>query len=210
MRPERGGATTLELVADGHPGARFEPGQFARVKAAGVPARPLPFVSSAEHPEAPALAVDGHLTGVRRGSRVLLDGPHGSFQPPMPEAGYVLICEGVGIAPAMSLLHTLADRGDRRLVRLIAANRRWEDVPYWEDLAELERTLRLRVCHVLAVPPDDWTGERGKVDKALLQRVLPADAAERNVLVSGPPAMTAATVTALTTLGIPDAHIRVP
>jgi NAD(P)H-flavin reductase len=209
VRHERGGATTLELEAEGHGGARFEPGQFARIRAAGAPDRPLPFASSAEHPEAPALTFDDDLPAVEPGARVLLDGPHGSSEAPLPDAGYVLVCEGIGIAPALSLLRTLADRGDRRPVRLIAANRRWDDVPYREQLATLERALRLRVSHVLSEPPADWQGERGQVDAALLKRVLPTDAAERNVIVAGPPAMTAATRTALLALGIPDAHICV-
>jgi len=209
VRRERGGAITLELEADGHRGARFEPGQFARIRAAGAPDRPLPFASSAEHPEAPALAVDEDLPTVEPGARVLLDRPHGSPRPPLPEAGYVLVCEGIGIAPAMSLLRTLADRADRRVVRLIAAHRRWDDVTYREELAILERALRLRICHVLSEPPADWRGEVGQIDTALLKRTLPTDASERNVIVSGPPTMTAATRTALLALGIPEAHIKV-
>jgi NAD(P)H-flavin reductase len=209
VRPERGGVTTLELEADGHPGARFQPGQFARIKAAGAPEDPVAFASSAEHPEAPALTVVGTLTAVAPGARVLLDGPHGSFRPPLPGSAYVLICHGIGLAPALSLLRTLADRDDRRSVRLLAANRRWEDVPYREELAELEQVLRLRVCHVLSEPPDDWTGERGQIDAALLRRALPTDAAERNIVVSGPPAMTGATRAALIALGIPEPHIAV-
>ena len=207
VRPERGGATTLELEADGHPGARFAPGQFARIKADGAPKEPVAFASSAERPEAPALTVAGVLTAVEPGARVLLDGPHGSFSPPLPEAGYVLICDGLGLAPALSLLRTLADRDDRRTVRLIAANRRWDDVPYREELETLEHALRLRVCHVLSEPSDDWQGERGQVDRAMLRRTLPTDAAERNIVISGPPAMTGATRAALLALGIPEAHI---
>jgi ferredoxin-NADP reductase len=209
VRPERGGATTIELEADGHRGARFEPGQFARIKAAGAPDEPVAFASSAEHPETPALTIEGVLSTVEPGARVLLDGPHGSFRPPLPDAGYVLICDGIGIAPAMSLLRTLADRGDRRAVRLIAANRRWNDVPYREELEALERELRLRVCHVLSEPPDDWLGERGQVDTALLRRALPTDAAERNVVIRGPPAMTEATRAALLAIGIPESHVCV-
>jgi ferredoxin-NADP reductase len=207
VRPERGGATTLELEADGHPGVRFEPGQQARVKAAGAPPEPLPFASSAERPAAPALTVDGLLPAIEPGARVHLARPHGSFGPPLPDAGYVLICERIGLAPVMSLLRTLADRSDRRALRLIAANRRWDDVPYREELDTLEHALRLRVCHVLSDPPDDWRGGRGQVDAALLRRTLPPDTSERNVVISGPPAMTDATRAALLGLGIPGPHI---
>jgi NAD(P)H-flavin reductase len=207
VRPERGGATTLELEAEGHPGVRFEPGQVARIKAAGAPVEPLPFASSAERPDAPALTVDGLLPALEPGALVNLDGPHGSTRPSLPDAGYVLICERIGLAPAMSLLRTLADRGDRRALRLIAANRRWEDIPFREELDALEHAVRLRVCHVLSDPPDDWQGELGLIDAALLRRALPADTAERNVVISGPPAITGATRAALLALGIPEPQI---
>jgi ferredoxin-NADP reductase len=207
VRPERGGATTLELEAEGHPGVRFEPGQFARIKAAGAPAEPVPFASSAERPDAPALTVDDLLPAIEPGALVNLDGPHGSFRPALPDAGYALICEGIGLAPVMSLLRTLADRGDRRTLRLIAANRRWDDVPFREELDTLEHALRLRVCHVLSEPPHDWQGELGHIDAALLRRSLPADTAERNVVISGPPAMTGRARAALLGLGIPGPHI---
>ena len=207
VRPEGDGVTTLALEADGHRGAPFEPGQFVRIKAAGAPLEPAAFASSAEHPETPELAVEGALAAVEPGVRVLLDSPHGSLRPPLADAGYVLICVGIGLAPAMSLLRTLADRDDRRTLRLIAANRRWEEVPYRDALAALEQSLRLRVCHVLSEPPPDWEGERGHVDAALLRRSLPADAAERNVVISGPSVIAATTHAELLALGIPEQHI---
>jgi len=216
VREERGGATTLELEADGHDGTPFAPGQFARIRLARAPywfaEQPFRFASSAEHPEAPSFTIDALGTRVDElepGTPVLLDGPHGSFQPVLPDSGYVLICGGIGIAPAMCLLRTLADRGDRRPVRLVAISRDWEEVTFREELAELETVLRLRSCHVLASPPADWNGERGPVDAALLRRVLPADAAQRNVLVCGPPEMIAETLAALVAIGIPPRHVHV-
>jgi NAD(P)H-flavin reductase len=63
--------------------------------------------------------------------------------------------------------------------------------------------------HVLSQPPEGWDGERGRIDAALLQRVLPTDVAERNVLVCGPPEMTAAARTALREQGVPRGRLHV-
>jgi predicted ferric reductase len=194
-----GGLTVLALEPDGHAGMRFEPGQYARVDG-----RPFWLASGADEP--PSVVGEDVL---EPGTTVLVDGPHGGFRPPLPDAGYVLVCGGVGIAPALSLIRTLAGRGDRRPVRLVLASRTWDEVPFREELEELERGARLRVGHVLDAPGPDWAGERGPIAPALLRRVLPADAAKRNVLVCGPPGLTASAANALLTIGIPEAHIRV-
>ena len=51
------------------------------------------------------------------------------------------------------------------------ANRRWEDVTFREQLAELEESRpQLRVVHVLEEPHEDWTGETGRIDADLIRR----------------------------------------
>ena len=80
------------------------------------------------------------------GQKVWLDGPHGSFTPDAPERvdGLVLIAGGVGITPMMSMLRTLAERGDRRLHRLVLAER--PDQPlFGPELEVLARRLDLDV-----------------------------------------------------------------
>jgi predicted ferric reductase len=141
VRRERGGATTLELAADGHAGVPFGPGQFAWIKLAQAPysltEHPFSFASSAERPERPAFTIKSlgdfteRVAELEPGTPVLLDGPHGSFREALPDAGFVLVAGGIGITPAMSLLRTLADRGDRRPVTLVYGQPRLgrRDVP---------------------------------------------------------------------------------
>nr|WP_231134963.1 ferric reductase-like transmembrane domain-containing protein [Motilibacter deserti] len=215
---ERGGATTLRLRADGHAGIAFSPGQFAWLKTAASPyaleEHPFSFASSAARPGAVELTVKavGDFTASVRalapGARVLLDGPHGSFVPARPTAPYVLVAGGIGITPVMSLLRTFADAGDRRPLVLVDANRRWDDVTFREELDELTRRLDLHLVHVLSEPPEDWTGERGRVDLRLLARVLPDDVAGWNAFVCGPPPMVTAAVEALRALGLPEEQVH--
>jgi predicted ferric reductase len=218
VRAERGDATTLALEADGHSGLAFSPGQFAWLKLAGAPyalaEHPFSLSSSAERPRRPELTIKalGDFTAAVRdlapGERVLLDGPHGTFREPLPGAGYVLVAGGIGITPVMSLLRTLADRSDPRPLVLVYANRDWDDVTFREEIDDLRRELDLEVVHVLSRAPSGWEGERGRVDAALLRRVLPPDAARRNVFVCGSTPMTDSALAALREAGLPDAHIH--
>lgn len=206
IRPERGGATTLVLVADGHEGTPFAPGQFAWLKLAHAPyalsEHPFSYASSAEHPARPHFTIKaaGDFTSAIRelepGTPVLLDGPHGSFDPPHPDGGYLFIAGGIGITPILSFLRTFADRGDERPLSLVYASR-GEDITFREELDDLEKRLRLRVVHVLSDPPPDWRGERGRVDRPLLERALAGADRPLNLFVCGPPALVDAVLRAL-------------
>ena len=65
---------------------------------------------------------------------------------------HVLIAGGVGITPMMSMIRTLADRGDKRPVILLYGSKDWESITFREELETLKARLNLTVVHVLADP----------------------------------------------------------
>jgi predicted ferric reductase len=219
VRRERGDAVTIELAADGHDGLRFAPGQFARLRAAdclyGMGDHPFSLSSSAQRPHRPAFTVKAlgdfstSLADLCVGTEVLVDGPHGER---IHEAGAVrgrlLLAAGIGITPALSVLRTAAERGERRPILLLYGSRRWEAVTFREELDALERELNLRVVHVLSRPEPDWQGERGRVGEQLVRRYAPRDLAGWSALVCGPSAMVAEAASTLRRLGMPPAAIQ--
>jgi predicted ferric reductase len=219
VQPERNGATTLVLRAAGHEGSPFQPGQFAWIKLLDRPyslaEHPFSYASSALDPARPSFTIGpaGDFTSaVGRlpvGTRLCVDGPHGAWQPALPDAGYVLIAGGMGITPVLSMLRTWADAHDQRRVQLIFANRHWRQVPFREELKRLCSVLDLDLVYVLSAPDRHWKGERGYIDAALLRRVLPNDAHTRNFFVCGPPLMAAGVESALRDLGITPQHVHV-
>ena len=64
-----------------------------------------------------------HFRELPKGTRVAIDGPHGSFVLPDETSSIVMVAGGVGIAPLLGILEDAADRRDSREFRLLYAAR---------------------------------------------------------------------------------------
>lgn len=226
VRPERGRVSTLVLEpvpGAGHPPLAFSAGQFAwltlRASPFAMREHPFSIASSAERPERIELSIKalGDMTetipSVSAGETVWLDAPYGTFSiDPYPDApGHVFVAGGIGIAPVLSMLRTLADRADGRPLLLLYANRAWDDVAFREELDALAQRLALRVVHVLEQPPAGWTGEQGWITRELLTRYLPGsvvDRSSREYFICGPQALAEGVQRSLATLGVPAARVH--
>jgi predicted ferric reductase len=215
VRKERGDSWTLVMQPLRHPGFRFTPGQFGWLTIWGGPfqitGHPFSFSSSAE-------CADGHVEMTIRnlgdltsrihevpvGRRVYIDGPYGAFTIGNPADMHVLIAGGVGITPMMSMIRTLADRGDQRPVILIYGSRDWESITFREELETLKARLDLKVVHVLSDPPDGWQGESGFIDAETMMRHLPPPYPAHEYFICGPNPMMDAVEKALG-----DMHVAV-
>jgi len=217
---ERGNAWTLTLRPDGHKGLVFSPGQFAWLTIWDSPfsdsEHPFSFSSSAAHPEQLKFTIkelgdfSERIKFAKTGQPVYLDGPHGAFSidrhPHAP--GYVFITGGVGITPVMSMLQTLADRGDSRPLLLIYANKTWDLVTFREEIITLQTRLNLRVVNVLEQVPDDWKEEKGFVNAEILKRNLPEDRGRFEYFICGPEPMMNAVEKTLDQLGVPFSRVH--
>jgi predicted ferric reductase len=219
VSPERGGTWTLALTPVGHRGLRFSPGQFGWLKLGASPyaieEHPFSFSSSAQDTERIEFGIKelGDFTGaigrVEVGTTAYVDGPHGSFSPDRePAAGYVFFAGGVGITPFVSMLRTMADRGDRRPVTLFYGDPTWDGIAFREEIERLQERLDLTVVYVLEDPPEDWQGETGFIDADVLERHLPTAPLDRLHLVCGPIPMIDAVEAALRRRGVPMQRIR--
>jgi predicted ferric reductase len=183
--PEPGGSVTVGIEpARRHVAPfRFRAGQFAWILPGRTPFtltyHPFSMSSSAHASrlEFTIKQVGGFTDSIRElrvGDSVYVDGPHGSFTLERhPGMGFVFIAAGVGVTPFLSMLATLADRGDQRPCTLVLANRYEDQVTGIRQLRRLEGRLNLDVVHVISRPSQQWAGERGHVDAALLDRLLP-------------------------------------
>jgi predicted ferric reductase len=216
VRQERGETTTLVMQPEGHPGFHFSPGQFGWLMVWGSPFKitghPFSFSSSAA---AKGGCVEmsirnlGDFTkeiqSVPVGKRVYLDGPYGAFTIGNPADMHVLIAGGVGVTPMMSMIRTLADRGDKRPVILLYGSKDRESITFCEELEVLKARLDLTVVHVLATPPAGWTGEQGFINAEMFKRHLPPPYFDHEYFICGPGVMMDAIEKALGEMGVPMA-----
>lgn len=214
VRKERGETTTLLMQPEGHAGFRFSPGQFGWLTVWGSPFKitghPFSFSSSAEVQDGRVeMSIrnlgdfTSNIASVQIGQRVYLDGPYGAFTLGNKSDMSVLIAGGVGITPMMSIIRTLADRGDRQPVILLYGSRDWESITFREELEILEKRANLTVVHVLTNPPVDWTGERGFINAEVFKRHLPPGYAHHEYFICGPNVMMDTIEKALSALNVP-------
>ena len=220
VRPERGRVWTLVLESPAGARLPFSPGQFAWLSLGASPfamrEHPFSIASSAARPERIELSIKalGDFTStigsVQPGTPAWLEGPYGAFSIDRHPgaAGYVFVAGGIGIAPVMSMLRTLADRGDRRPLTLFYGNRVWERAAFREELDALALRLELRVVHVVLEPPAGWSGERGFITREVLERHLPEPRRDLEYFLCGPTPMLTAMECALAELGVPARHVH--
>ncbi len=211
---------TLVLKPDGHVGMHFNPGQFAWLTLHKSPfhikEHPFSISSSAANHDRVEFTIKelGDFTRsinkTQLGEIAYLDGPYGVFSVDRyPDApGFVFIAGGIGVAPIISMLRTLADRHEHRSLLLIYANNNWGDVMFKDELQDLQERLDLRVEHVLKEPPADWKGESGYISPALLHKTLSQDALKYEYFLCGPKAMSNAVQQELHELHVPYTQIH--
>jgi predicted ferric reductase len=220
IHPDRGEAWKVEVEPEGHQGFPFQAGQFAWLTVGRSP------LSMSEHPFSIASSPDpsgrlefvitelGDFTRtigqIPPGTVAWVDGPYGAFSMDRhPEAaGYGFLAAGIGIAPIISMLRALADRGDDRPHALFAAHSEWDRIPLRDELEELQRRLNLRVVHVLEEPPEDWEGEKGWITRAILDRHLPPEREDFVYFICGPVPMIRASERFLRQLDVPMSQVH--
>ncbi len=128
-----------------------------------------------------------------------------------------LVAGGSGIVPLMAMLRHrnaavgVADAERRRVpARLLYSSRGWDEVIYRAELARLgEKDTALEVRHTLTrEQPQEWSGFRRRIDKAMLEEVGWPPSEKPQIFVCGPTPLVEAVAQALVELGHQPARIK--
>lgn len=207
------------------PGFAFQAGQNAlltlvdppEVDAEG-PSRTFTLASAPYEPDL-LIATRMRNTAFKRalktaapGLPVELDGPSGALvlheDASRPA---VFLAGGIGITPFLSMARHAAHARLPHRIHLFYGNRRPEDAAFLAELTELQNlNPRYRLVAAMSEPEKSaqrWKGERGFVDRAMLERHLP-DLRAPIYYFAGPPAMAMAMGQMLSGLGIAGADMR--
>jgi propane monooxygenase reductase subunit len=148
-------------------------------------------------------------TQVSPGDQLHVTGPFGVFTLRENRDGdIVFIGGGAGMAPILSLLRSMAERGIDRKATYYYGARTKKDLCFEEELRELEGKLpNFQYVPALSEPEDDddWDGPVGLITDVVKERE--SDLSGVDSYVCGPPPMVEAALDLLPTLGVEEKHI---
>jgi len=151
----------------------------------------------------------GHLAGLRRGARVAVTGPTGTFVfPPRPsEREFLFVAGGTGIAPLRSMIRHAFAVGQPGALRLLYSARTPDDFAYRPELNGYARDGRLElVLTATRTAGQRWRGQRGRITRERLASLLRTP--ETLCFVCGPAMMVDEVPRMLMELGIERRRIR--
>ena len=147
---------------------------------------------------------------VKEGDMLTVAAASGRFTFTGAEAGSVaLVAGGVGITPLMAILRHLTDMNWGGRIHLVYANKTEGDIIFRQEIAGLQkRFANLSLTLTLTrAEGSGWGGAVGRIDAALISRVIP-DVKSVPFFLCGPGEMIKATRGALAELGVPEGNIH--
>lgn len=112
------------------------------------------------------------LSQLTPGTEILVSSPQKDIA--LVDVDYLIfLVGGVGIAPVMSMVRCLIDRGSKKDIVILYGNKTEKDIIYREELKAISLAHpHIHIVHVLSEEPEhsNWKGERGFLTHELLSR----------------------------------------
>jgi propane monooxygenase reductase component len=155
-------------------------------------------------------------TTLQAGDRLELSGPFGVFTLREGEEDLIFVGGGAGMAPILSLLRTMAERGINRRATFFYGARGRGDLCFEDELAALAAKLP-DFAYIPALSHHDpahgdpahgdWDGETGMITDVVKRLAGAGELAGAHAYVCGPPPMVEAAIPLLQTLGVAEKRI---
>ena len=142
------------------------------------------------------------------GDKITINGAHGEFFLQETDKDIICIAGGSGMAPIMSILLDMRDRGIKRKVTYFFGAMTKRDLFYLDELKQLEKELDdFTFIPALSkpAPEDNWTGETGLITEVIARCM--GDGANSEAYMCGSPGMINACVNVLTSKNLPAEEV---
>jgi ferredoxin-NADP reductase len=150
------------------------------------------------------------LNSVKRGTRITVQGPFGSFILPAspPERNFLFVAGGTGIAPLRSMIRQAVLSDQKGRLRLLYSARTPSDFAYLTEMRTLEHDGKLDLAiNATREVPARWRGARGRITRERLAPFI--DTPETLCFVCGPASMVDEVPLMLRELGVDQERIRI-
>ncbi len=174
----------------------FLPGQFVELTVFGLGEAPFSIPSSPNNKEFFQLCirdagnVSGALHRMQVGDKIGIRGPYGKGYFPfdkMKGKDVIIVAGGLGLAPVMSLIHTILENREnyKRLV-IIYGTVDPANILFREDIESWKKRDDIELCITVDKPDEAWQGEVGVCTNLIPGINCGSDA---YAVVCGPPVM---------------------
>ena len=155
------------------------------------------------------------LASLDLGTLVNIKAPMGKFVLPDDHSSksVVLLSGGIGVTPFRSMVKYATDKQLPLKITVFDSNRDQGNILYKKEFDEcVSENKTLKIIYTIAdeiqesssIPNDDWKGERGFINEAMLVKYLSTDELDNSIFyICGPPGM----LKAMQTLLQDDLHI---
>jgi propane monooxygenase reductase subunit len=197
-----------QYVDIGVPGAEDEHRSFSMANAPGEPGRLEFMIKLYEGGRFSGLLANGD--GISKGDELTCKGPFGMFtlRDSSPRR-LVFIAGGAGMAPVLSLLRSMAEKGTERKATFYYGARTEDDLFALEEIERLGGELPdFTFVPALSEAEDgaDWEGQTGLITD-VVDELEGDDLDDVDAYLCGPPPMVDAAIALLERRGVPEAHI---
>ncbi len=148
------------------------------------------------------------MHSMKAGDMIAIDGPHGkalNFDESVTE-DVVFIAGGSGITPFMSAIRYAAAKKLPNNIWLLFSNNTEKDIIYRLELQKMPANIKV-VNTLTRDAPANWTGEKGYISKALIDKYIPSPKTKL-WYICGPPPMMAAVKDLFLSMGIAENMLR--
>lgn len=126
------------------------------------------------------------LGALEIGAKVTIDRPAGNFVLPTGDLRpLVFLAGGIGITPFRSMILQATHERRASRIDLFYSNRTLSDAAFLEELAA-QQNSKFKLIATMTEDDSFWRGEKGRLDKAMLQKYLKDDFQEAVYSIAGP------------------------